>query len=198
MKKTLLSLITLLCCSVILSPANANSATINEGFKSLSDIELALNPLEVIANHDGIRRSIDLNIQFKLGSAEILPSALRQIDALGNALKGDKLNHCVISLTGHTDATGSSEANQSLSEQRANAVRNNLINSHHITLEKLVAIGKGDTQLLAKLAANDAKHRRVEIGLVNIEQCKASALKNKSEQKKSVTKEKDGKLNIDW
>jgi outer membrane protein OmpA-like peptidoglycan-associated protein len=198
MKKTILALITLLICSVILSQANADNSSQNKSFKSLADIELALNPLEVIANHDGIRRSIDLNIQFKLGSAEILPSAQRQIDALGQALKGDKLSNCVISLTGHTDATGNRENNQSLSEQRANAVKQSLIDSYNITLEKLVAQGKGDTQLLAKLAVNDAKHRRVEIGLNNLEQCRAKALKNNKLQQKLVTKEKDGKLNIDW
>ena len=141
---------------------------------------------------------MNLNIQLKFGSAEILPSAQRQIDALGNALKGDKLNSCVIRLTGHTDATGSSNINQTLSEQRANAVKQNLIDSYNITLDKLVAAGKGDSQLLTQLPANDARHRRVEVGIVNIEQCRTNILNNKKALKKLVTQEKDGKIKIDW
>jgi len=198
MRITILTLITLLFCSVIFSQAKADNYTQHNSFKSLAEIESALNPLEVLADHDGIVRSINLNIQFKFGSAEILPSAQRQIDALGDALKGDKLSSCVISLTGHTDATGNSEINQTLSEQRANAVKQNLIDSYNITLDKLVAAGKGDSQLLTQLPANDARHRRVEVGIVNIEQCRTNILNNKKALKKLVTQEKDGKIKIDW
>ena len=48
-------------------------------FKTIAEIERSLNPLENIANHDGIKRSIDLQIQFGLGSATIQKSSLTQI-----------------------------------------------------------------------------------------------------------------------
>lgn len=183
--------------SIILSTASVFADIKTEGFKSLAQIEAALNPLEMITNHDGIRRSIDLNIQFSLNSANILPAAQRQIDVLGKALTGEMLGHCIIKLTGHTDATGDADDNLALSKQRASAVKRQLVKQYDVLPSQLIALGKGESQLLNKLAPNDAKHRRVEISLGDAKQCKKSANLNQEKHKK-VSKDENGKLKIDW
>ena len=38
-------------------------------FKSLTEIEASLDPMEFLNNHDGVRRSVDLDIRFALASA---------------------------------------------------------------------------------------------------------------------------------
>lgn len=166
----------------------------DSGYRSIEEITSALNPLEVIANHDGIRRSIDLNIQFSLNSAEILPTAERQIAALGNALSQPKLAECQIIFTGHTDATGNTEQNKMLSKQRAFAVQNRLIKQFGFSDSRFLAIGKGSDELIPKLAINDAKHRRVTIELANIDECKQQA----KQSVKALEKREDGDVKIDW
>ena len=58
----------------------------------------------------------------------------------------DALNHPYLQgyrfiIVGHTDAVGSRETNLKLSEQRANAVREALINPFHINAARLEAVG---------------------------------------------------------
>jgi len=173
---------------------NTVFAAEDNGYKSFNDITSALNPLEVIANHGGVRRSIDLNIQFALDSAEILPAASRQIEALGKAMQSPKLVHCNILLTGHTDATGDAGRNNELSKQRSNAVKHRLVDYFELSGSRFNTVGKGSSELIPKLAKNDAKHRRVTIELIDVEQCKKQA----NNSVKGLKKDKDGDIKVDW
>ena len=60
---------------------------------------------------------------------------------------------------------GADDYNQWLSERRANAVRDMLINDHGIPAEQLVAIGRGETMPIASndTAEGRAQNRRVEL-----------------------------------
>ena len=51
-------------------------------------------------------------------------------------------------INGHTDAVGTDEYNQKLSERRAEAARDYLISQHGIEPNRLVAKGYGKSQLL--------------------------------------------------
>ena len=181
-----------LTLSAIASVSLFTSAQTTSSQKSLAEIEAALNPLESLANIDGVRFSIDLNIQFALGSASLLTSANQQINVLGQALQGEKLSGCVIELIGHTDATGSEQANQVLSEARANSVRQALFNGFQIEEHTIEAIGKGEAMLLAGFADDDKRHRRVEITLKDPQGCVA---RKKQNNKKQKTEEQ---LKIEW
>ena len=74
----------------------------------------------------------------------------------------------VIRITGHTDAVGSDEANQILSEGRANAVRDELI-KRGIAAERIEAEGKGESEPIADNATEEgrAKNRRVEFTIIS-------------------------------
>jgi len=69
-----------------------------------------------------------------------------------------------IKIIGHTDSDGNSLSNQTLSEQRANAVKTALINEFNITADRLQTGGKGSGQPVSKenTAAAKAMNRRVE------------------------------------
>lgn len=139
------------------------AAQSGEGFRSLSEIEAALNPLDVLANHDGVRRSIDLRIRFRNGSALLEEEASRQLQVLGEALQGSRLAGYDFRILGHTNALGSDTLNQTLSEARAAAVRQHLIDGYGIEAARLLAEGRGEAELLDGLDPNSAEHRRVEI-----------------------------------
>jgi OOP family OmpA-OmpF porin len=71
------------------------------------------------------------------------------------------------SVEGHTDSDGSNALNQTLSENRAAAVKNFLI-ENGIAADRLMSTGYGETKPIAsnKNAAGKAQNRRVEIKLI--------------------------------
>ena len=71
-------------------------------------------------------------------------------------------------IEGHTDSVGSKSSNQSLSERRANAVRDYLI-ANGIAADRLSAAGYGEDNPIAdnKTRAGRAENRRVEVKLNN-------------------------------
>ncbi|MGQ2984416.1 OmpA family protein [Flavobacterium sp.] len=71
------------------------------------------------------------------------------------------------SIEGHTDSDGSNALNQTLSENRASAVRNFLIEGG-VAADRLMSTGYGETKPIAtnKTAAGKAQNRRVEIKLI--------------------------------
>ncbi len=71
------------------------------------------------------------------------------------------------SIEGHTDSDGSNALNQTLSENRAAAVRNFLI-ENGIAADRLISTGFGETKPIAsnKTAKGKAQNRRVEVKLI--------------------------------
>jgi len=142
-------------------------AQTDSGIRSLAEIEAELDPLEIIENHDGVRRSMDLTIEFAFNSADLLPAGQRQVEILGRAFNGERLSRYRFRIIGHTDAVGSVEYNQRLSEQRAVRVRQTLIDAHGIDPRRLMAEGKGETELLDGRPEDAREHRRVEIAVLD-------------------------------
>ena len=68
---------------------------------------------------------------------------------------------------GHTDSVGSNSLNQKLSEERANSVRDFLINEG-IDASRLEAVGYGEERPIAtnNTRAGRTQNRRVEINLI--------------------------------
>jgi OmpA-OmpF porin, OOP family len=71
-----------------------------------------------------------------------------------------------ITITGHTDTSGSTKANQKLSECRANAAKSNLIGKG-ISASSIHAIGKGEGELLVQTAdgVKEPQNRRAQVDL---------------------------------
>ncbi len=76
----------------------------------------------------------------------------------------DQWGNANIEVAGHTDSRGSDEYNMTLSQQRAEAVRNYLI-SKGIAADRLTAKGYGESQPVADNATDEGrfKNRRVEL-----------------------------------
>ena len=107
--------------------------------------------------------SASLLITFETNSAELTPSAKQQLGVVAAALKNDRLAEYSFNVEGHADPRGSSEANLSLSQQRAESVRDFLVSAHGIAAERLKAEGKGDHDLLNRKVPSAAENRRVTI-----------------------------------
>lgn len=183
-----------------------SSPLLAQDYQSVNDIESRLNPLEFVANYDGVRRSVDLDILFASGSADLLPEGSRQLDALGQAMTSERLAAFRFKLIGHTDAVGPEDYNLWLSQQRAQSVKQYLIANFDLPNTRLETDGKGEAELLAKLPPDDKRHRRVQvIALANDSATtkakgtlKAQQAQGTAPVSNTVTKDEDGRLNIDW
>ena len=103
---------------------------------------------------------------FKAGSAELVPSSLKTLKADIAGLKRNP--KAKIEVEGHTSSEGGEELNQKLSEDRANSVRDYMI-ENGIEAERVTAVGygpsrpKGDNSTEAGRRAN----RRIELRVLN-------------------------------
>jgi len=114
--------------------------------------------------------AIDLTIHFKTDSAEIAPESAPQILEIATALRELDLTQKRVKIIGHTDSRGNAEHNAKLSRQRARAVRDTLAGRYGISVDSLLAEGKGESQLLADPELGDAdyaRNRRVELQLID-------------------------------
>ncbi len=103
-------------------------------------------------------------IQFETGSAIIKPESYNELDEiLKSSVVAEGLK---VGVYGHTDNTGDATANQKLSEERANSVRNYLI-SKGLAEKRIEVKGFGQSQPIAdnKTEAGKALNRRVQIVL---------------------------------
>jgi outer membrane protein OmpA-like peptidoglycan-associated protein len=103
-------------------------------------------------------------IQFETGSAKIKPASFSEIDQIVAIM--NQYTFTKFDIEGHTDNTGKAETNKTLSQQRADAVRD-YIAGKGISTDRLQSIGYGPDRPLAPntTAAGRASNRRVEIHL---------------------------------
>ncbi len=107
--------------------------------------------------------SIDLHVFFDFDSAQISENAAMDLAKLGAALSSDQLKGQKFLLAGHTDAKGSDDYNQLLSEKRADAVRSYLIENYGIGAAQLIAAGYGEENPATPDAPEASENRRVQI-----------------------------------
>ena len=112
---------------------------------------------------------------FEFGSAELKPASLAALDKLGQLIK--KSANVVFSIEGHSDSFGDDETNNALSLQRAEAVRQWLVQNMEVDPSRIQTRGFGKTRMVVPPAVYDphsqssidaekarqAKNRRVEI-----------------------------------
>ncbi|MEW6685424.1 MAG: OmpA family protein [Candidatus Edwardsbacteria bacterium] len=105
-------------------------------------------------------------INFRSGSADILPTSYVVLDEAAKILKDYPT--IKVEIGGHTDSRGRAAKNLSLSEARAAAVRNYLINIHNIDPTRLVAKGYGESMPIApnRTKAGRAENRRIEFVVI--------------------------------
>jgi outer membrane protein OmpA-like peptidoglycan-associated protein len=105
--------------------------------------------------------SLAVPVQFAFNSADILPAATAQLDAVAEGIKlaGPEVR---VVIEGHTDGMGSDPYNLALSRRRAESVKTYLIQHHGIAAASLRAVGLGKTQPLNKATPFAPENRRVE------------------------------------
>jgi outer membrane protein OmpA-like peptidoglycan-associated protein len=162
----------MLTCAFDLACASAAAAA----DASTADIVCALDPkctrpltrdvrgVTVTKGPDGAAPlSVNLYVNFAYDSAELTSDARITLDRLGYALVDDRLKSFMFMIEGHTDAKGSDDYNQKLSERRAEAVRQYLMAQFGIDAGRLTARGFGKARLFDPIRPEDGVNRRVQV-----------------------------------
>jgi outer membrane protein OmpA-like peptidoglycan-associated protein len=106
-------------------------------------------------------------VNFKTGSSILSPDSKTKLDDI--ATKAMNAKGYVLEVSGYADATGSIARNRALSQRRADAVIQYLVDTHNIPLRRIVTpYGYGETHPVADNTTRDgrAENRRVEIKLL--------------------------------
>jgi OOP family OmpA-OmpF porin len=102
-------------------------------------------------------------IEFESGKAELKPTAGPLLRPVGDAMR--KWPDLKLEVGGYTDDRGAEAANQRLSQERADAVRDFLMEKYDwVTPERLTAVGYGEANPVADNATEEGRgqNRRVE------------------------------------
>ena len=130
----------------------------------LLSVLLTIMITPIIAKAVGEIQLFTLRIEFEWNKAEILPQFYEQLDRVVNVLKENP--NTLARIEGHADRTpgGSKVYNQRLSERRARAVMEYMVNAG-IEKSRLTAVGYGFSKPLAPndTPENRRRNRRIEI-----------------------------------
>ena len=110
---------------------------------------------------DAPAAALSLPVRFAFDSADILPAARTQLDALAKGIKLLPADRAVL-VEGHTDAVGDDDYNLELSRARARAVRDYLVQHHGIEASRLKPVGYGEGRPVEGSDPYAAVNRRVQ------------------------------------
>lgn len=132
------------------------SAADNKSVSSQSQPPAAAEPAPV-------RQAFALPIQFGYNSAKLLPESFPALNAVAAGIQ--QVPDVKLVIEGHTDAAGPDQYNQQLSQKRAEAVKNYLI-QHGTHAKSLQTVGLGEARPLDPADPYAEKNRRVEFRVV--------------------------------
>ncbi|MDO4795729.1 MAG: OmpA family protein [Brachymonas sp.] len=107
---------------------------------------------------DALRQGVKdfrINVEFDTGKATLRAASRAELDELAAALKE---SGAAGEVAGHTDNAGQPQANLALSQQRAQAVKDYLV-QQGVAADKLSATGYGMTQPIADNASAEGRQR---------------------------------------
>jgi len=142
-----------------LGVGNGDSNASIPGMRSLDDALAQTGPLRA-----GEKAGMPGGALFEYDSYDLRPEALEQLRKL--AMLIERNPKATFSIEGHTDSFGSPEYNQKLSEQRAESVKDWLVQQMSIAPDRIQTRGYGNSRPLVpsdKSKEQQAPNRRVEI-----------------------------------
>jgi OOP family OmpA-OmpF porin len=100
---------------------------------------------------------LNLDIQFNPDSPVIRPDSYRMLGRIADAFADPKMLPYGFLIVGHTESTGKREYNLTLSQRRADSIRDVLVTTFKISPKRIQAIGLGEEQL------QDAEHPKAPV-----------------------------------
>jgi OmpA-OmpF porin, OOP family len=133
----------------------------------LGNIRLAESRTNLYDDLKSKGRASTQGILFDVGSTRIKPESTPTLKEIAQALKQESSMR--LRIEGHTDNTGASSLNQTLSTERAAAVVSYLVNQEGIAASRLESSGFGDSKPAADNNTPEGRqtNRRVDLVVIN-------------------------------
>jgi len=129
--------------------------------------QMAGTGVDVVRKGDNITLDMPGNVTFAFDSAALNPQFNGVLDKVAQTLV--EFDQTVIQVAGHTDSTGSHAYNMTLSQQRADSVKNYLA-GRGVPGKRMMTTGAGPDHPVASNSTPEgrAENRRVEITIVPV------------------------------
>ena len=107
--------------------------------------------------------SFNVDIQFDTDTPIVRPDSYQKLGQVADTLVNSALLNYTFLIVGHIESTGRRENNVLLSQRRADAVRDILINTFKISSKRLQSVGLGEEQLLDPAHPNAPVNNQTQI-----------------------------------
>jgi len=127
--------------------------------------ELEGTGVSVTRNGDNIILNMPSNITFEVNKSNVKPNFVEILSSVTLVL--NEYKSTMIEVAGHTDSTGSDSYNQMLSQQRAQAV-SNILMQNGVQAVRIDTVGYGESRPVASNSTPQGRqqNRRVELTLL--------------------------------
>lgn len=139
---------------------NALGASLTWHFRAPQQEMVAQQPEpqpETVPQEREVVETVELRVLFDFDKSTIKSAYEPQFEELAQALRDNEDQS--ITIEGHTDWIGTEDYNQDLSERRANAVRQKLIDDHNIDPDRLDIQGYGESRPIADNSTAEGRQR---------------------------------------
>lgn len=107
--------------------------------------------------------TFNLAIQFDVDTPIILPESYETVGRLADSLVNAQLLPYTFLIVGHMDSNGKREANVILSQRRADAIRDVLVNTFKISSKRIQSLGLGEEQFIDQAHPTSPVNLQIQI-----------------------------------
>jgi outer membrane protein OmpA-like peptidoglycan-associated protein len=107
--------------------------------------------------------TFNVAIQFDVDTPIILPESYETVGRIADAFVNAPLLPYTFLIVGHTDSNGRREANVILSQRRADAIRDVLVNTFKISAKRIQSLGLGEEQFIDQAHPTSPVNLQIQI-----------------------------------
>jgi len=107
--------------------------------------------------------TVNLDITFDVDTPIVQPESYQAVGRIADAMVYSSLLPYTFLIVGHIEASGRRENNAILSQRRADAIREILVNTFKISAKRIQSVGLGEEQLLDPARPNAPVNNQIQI-----------------------------------
>jgi OmpA-OmpF porin, OOP family len=107
--------------------------------------------------------AFNVDITFDVDTPIVQPESYQTVGRIADAMVHSSLLPYTFVIVGHIEANGRREANAILSQRRADAIREILVNTFKISAKRIQSVGLGEEQLLDSARPNAPVNNQIQI-----------------------------------
>ena len=107
--------------------------------------------------------AFNVDITFDVDTPIVQPESYQTVGRIADAMVHSSLLPYTFLIVGHTEASGRRENNAILSQRRADAIREILVNTFKISAKRIQSVGLGEEQLLDGARPNAPVNNQIQI-----------------------------------